>query len=304
MPVTNRTYADLLLQIDALTSDSATTTESTRINNLINLARTRAKVATDYWERWLVVDEPRRVSRGFVQVNEDSYNVYGAGTDAVNGLYEVNGTANGNARYSQYADDGTTVLWDIEYDGSANWEILVGAGNTDLTENTVYYTVVNTDSLPPESGWTIDNGVRESPLLKPTSSIETALYWTKQSNSRTAYRTYEFSSDTYGLKPWGNSSESGIIYVTYTKKDTQKIGDGTNGTTTVVPEEWFDYISLYVAYTYQASQRQSNDNPGYTIALREVNQALWDQRMRLETQGTPRLVKDNVQSRIAYSNML
>lgn len=299
MAIRTRTYAELLLQINAIIGNGTTSVENSRINSLINLAASRAKRSTDYWERFLVVDEPRTVSRGFVSTTEDSFNVYGAGTAEVNGLFQRNGTANSVARYSLYDSDGTDVLWDIEYDGSANWEILVGADHPTLVENTVYYTIASVATTPPTSGWSASTGDTPAPLLKATQDIESALYWTRNADSRTAYRTYEFSSDTYGLRPWGNTDDDGIVYVTYVTPDTNTYGDGTGGTTSAIPEEWFDYISLYVAYIFQRSERQEGG-----IALASVEPALYAQHMRLETQGTPRMVMDNVSSRISYQNIL
>ena len=80
-------------------------------------------------------------------------------------------------------------------------------------------------------------------------------------------------------------------------------GDGNSGTTASIPAEWFDYITLYAAYMYQSSQRQNNPNAAYGMALREVDSSLEDEMMRLETQGIPQTVRQNVETRIAYSSI-
>ena len=304
MAIRDRTYSDLRLQISAICGVDFDSNESKRVDALINLAASRAKRSTDYWERFLVVDEPRTVSRGFVETTEDSFNVFGAGTEEVNGLYRRNGLENAVARYSLYDSEGTKVFWDIEYDGVANWEILVGVDHPTFVAGTVYYTVADPATTPPETGWSSSTGESPTPNLRATADIETALYWTRGADSYRSFHTYEFSSDTYGLRPWGNVNTNGIVYVTYVKKNTEIYGAGTGGTTASIPEEWFDYISLYTSYMHQVSQRQQNNNAGYGIALREVERSLIDQHMRIESQGTPRMVQDNVATRISYSSML
>lgn len=304
MATRDRTYAELRSQISAICGVDFEGSESTRVDGLINLAASRAKRSTDYWERFLVVDEPRTVSQGFVETSEDSFYVYGAGTEEVNGLFQRNGTVNGVPAYSLFDEDRTTEKYSLVSNGLGGDGFLV-IGDADVTNDPLYECGMD-GTLPgyPETDWSADAGTAPAPNLRATADIETALYWQKGADNARAYRTYEFSSDTYGLRPWGNTDTNGIVYVTYVKKNTDIYGDGTGGTTTAIPEEWFDYMSLYASYMHQVSQRQQNNNAGYGIALREVERSLQDQHMRIETQGTPRMVQDNVASRISYSNML
>lgn len=297
MAVYESTYADAMAQIDALTGAGFSDKDRGRAVANMNLAARRAKRKTDYWERLLVVDEPRTISRGILQTSEDSYNVYGAGTSASNGLYVRNGSSNAKARYTLFDSDGTTELYDLVWDGSTDWQILD-------SEDEILYDITDSSETPPTSGWGVNTGESPPPLLKDVDDIETALYYRRESTNTRSSRTYEFAADGYGIRPYGNSQENEVMYITYIKKLNDVYGDGESGTVDQIPSEWFDYMTLYAAYMYQSSQRQSNPNQAYTLALREVDSSLEDEMMRLETQGIPQTVRQNVETRISYSSIL
>ena len=105
-------------------------TELTNIGFLLNSAARTIYDESRFWERYLVL-EPRTASRGYIATTEDSYNVYGAGTDAVNGLYVRNGTNGGNSKYSIYEE--TTVTHSLEY--SEESISIAGAGETSVNLN-------------------------------------------------------------------------------------------------------------------------------------------------------------------------
>lgn len=296
MAVFERTYDEAVAQVEALTMGGFSATDRGRISTIFNLATTRAKRKTDYWERTLVVDEPRTVSRGILQTSEDSFNVHGAGTDPVNGLYVRNGSTNAKARYTLFDSDGTTILYDMVWDGSTDWQILD-------VDDAVLYDTTDSSETPPLSGWASNTGESPSPLLVDVEDIETALYYRKDSSLFRSSRTYEFAADGYGIRPSALGEENTTVFVTYIKRLTDVYGDGNSGTTTSIPAEWFDYITLYAAYMYQSSQRQNNPNAAYGMALREVDSSLEDEMMRLETQGIPQTVRQNVETRIAYSSI-
>ena len=286
MSLETRTYAELLDQINGLVGTELTGNQLTRVRSNVNLAAKRAYDRSRWWERFLVVAEPRSVSRGYVDFEEDSFHVYGAGTDEVNGLYVRNGTANGKARYSKYQDGSTTLIdWDIEWDNSADWEILVGANHGTLTADTLYYTVTDASTTPPLTGWTTAAaGTAPAPLLVDVAKIKSffsihatdpyAGSWTEQlefvANTRGAYLTYVQDYDT--------------VYVTYKKALTDRYGDGTEGTTSTIPEEWFYYMALYAARQHQIAERVGDMTA--VLASREVDEALLDELEKLENQRT------------------
>ena len=110
MSLSSQTYSDLFAEVEALCGKSFTDVEARRVNRLLNLAARRAYRESVWWERYLVVSQPRTVSRGEIEFSEDSYQVYGAGTSEVNGLYVRNGDQNGFPAYTKYDSSG-----DAEY---------------------------------------------------------------------------------------------------------------------------------------------------------------------------------------------
>ena len=302
MAVYERTYDEAIAQVDALTMGGFSDKNEIRLGRIFNLAATRAKRKTDYWERTLIVDEPRTVSRGILQTSEDSFNVHGAGTSVANGLYVRNGVSgDGNPKYTMYDSDGTTALYDLHSQENTEW-FITEVGAQEL------YTVISSSTTPPTSGWVVNNpslgnAEEPAPLLVDVADIETALYYRKDSSLFRSSRTYEFAADGYGIRPSALGEENTTVFVTYIKKLTDVYGDGESGTTASIPAEWFDYMTLYAAYMYQSAQQQNNPNAAYGMALREVDSSLEDEMMRLETQGIPQTVRQNVETRIAYSSI-
>lgn len=301
MAVYEDTYNEAIAQTSALCGTDFTSEEKAMVTRNLNLAAKRAKRKTDYWERLLIVDEPRTVARGLLQASEDSFNVYGAGTDAVNGLYVRNGvSADGNPAYTMYDSDGTTALYNLWSLTNILWFIT----SSDIDDATIIlYQISSESTTPPLTGWAVSTGESPTPLLKDVAEIETALYYRKDSSLFRSSRTYEFAADGYGIRPSALGEENTTVFVTYIKKITDVYGDGNSGTTASIPSEWFDYMTLYAAYMYQSSQRQNNPNAAYGMALREVDSSLEDEMMRLETQGIPQTVRQNVETRIAYSSI-
>jgi len=94
------------------------------------------------------------------------------------------------------------------------------------------------------------------------------------------------------------------VYVTYKAALTDTYGDGTGGTTSSIPDEWFDYIALYTARHMQIASRQNNDSPFAVIASREVEDALVDQHMKIEHQGIIDNLGRKIETGILNSTML
>ena len=283
MSLGTRTYTSLVAQIKALSGSRLTDLEQTRIDELINLAAREAYGMSQWWERFLVVAEPRTVSRGQIESTEDSFYVYGAGTDGANGLYQRNGSAESNPKYSKYDSDGTTVLYEIEYTliSGGTWII------EDVVNSETLYSIISSDSTPPLLGWSVVEGATApSPLLVDVAEIDTFL----------EVNRYDVYQDRVDL-PIPGHAQGGVFrlhsrdipdiaYVTYKKTLDDVYGDGTGGTTSTIPREWFNYMALYSAYMLMASARQGNASDAQTIAFRSVERALESELMRLEEQGT------------------
>ena len=87
------------------------------------------------------------------------YEVSGAGTSAVNGVYVENGTNDGKPKY-EFNNNGTTyyLCYDESYGG--NW--LVG---TSYGVPQSYYYIPSTSDSPPSDGWRENNGLRPAPTV-------------------------------------------------------------------------------------------------------------------------------------------
>lgn len=307
MSLDTRDYADLIDDISALTGVTMgdSSKDLSRANSLLNLAARRAYGLSQWWERYLVVDEPRTVSEGVISFTEDSFHVYGAGTDEVNGLYQRNGTANGKARYSLYDADGSTILWDIEWDNSTDWQILVGAGNT-LTENTVYYDITDASTTPPLAGWAKNAAAAENPAptLVDVAEIKTTLHVTRYPFLSGGARTpIGYWVDGQGIK-LKSSDDIKIAYVTYKKPLSDTFGDGTAGTTSTIPAEFAQYMVYFAAHHMMAAKNTSSSNPSFGISQREMRESLEDELMRLEDQGVTEGIAKHIYTHLSRANIL
>jgi len=292
-----RTYSELLDYTRAISVATESSNATSRLTSLHNMAARRAYERTLYWDRFLVVAEPRTVTRGDIATTEDSFHVYGAGTDAANGLYVRNGTVNGKAAYRLYDSDGTTELYSIEWDNSSDWQLL------DVND-AVIYDITDSSTTPPTSGWAANTGTAPAPLLVDVADIGTfiAVDQFDVYTDRTA-RPIDFHLTSRGAT-LHTKLDIDTAYVTYKKPLTDLYGDGTGGTVTTVPEEWFNYMALYAAYMFQQGERNSSTTPYSGFALAEVESALDDALMNLEYQGTIGTVGHRVSTHLNTSTSL
>ena len=296
--LSTRTYTEFIAQTQALCGANFSAGSATsNIMALGNLAARRASKESQWWERLLVASEPRSVIRGRVAASEDSFSVYGAGTAAVNGLYQRNGTVNSKAAYTLYDTDGTTALYDIEWDNSTDWQILSAA-------DAVMYDTTDSSTTPPLSGWAVNTGLTLPPLLVDVADIDTYMLISSTNYvSDSSSRPIRFFVDSSGATLRTNDAPC-IAYVTYKKTLTDVYGDGESGTVSDIPSEWFNYMTLYAAYMYQASQRQDNPNAGHGLALREVENSLQDELIRLEDQHITDNLAKNIYTHLSQNNSL
>ena len=296
MALYTNTWDEFKAHVEGFCGSGLRSEEWERIRSNANFAAKRAYRRSQWWERYLVTAEPRTLSRNEIQSTEDSFHVYGAGTDAVNGLYVRNGSVNGKAKYTKYDTDGTTVLYDIEWDNSTDWQILSAA-------DAILYDITDSSDTPPTSGWAANTGTAPAPLLVDVADIDTFLQVDRYDifQDRTSRPCQGHAVN--GRFVLHSDTDDKIVYVTYKKAHTDVYGDGTMGTTSTIPSEWFNYMALHASYMYLASTRQSNPN-GYTgVAYREVEAALEDELMRIEEQGLSN-VAQRVSTHLAYNTSL
>jgi len=266
-----RTWDELVSLVEGYMGETLQSQQLGRLKALVNQAARRAYEECQYWPRFLVVGEPRTVERNYIQTSEDSFYVYGAGTSDVNGLYRRNGLANSRPKYTKYDSDGTTALANLELNISSQWII----GTIDTPE---LYLYDSDDATPPTSGWSVENGTSPVPLLVDVADIDQIIRVNKGEPYKQGIGRAEYFSITEGngIRGVDFPSDLGVAYVTYRKVLSDTYGDGTGGTTSDIPAEWFDFIALYCARVMQVARRQSNPNAAYgIIAQAEVDEALY-----------------------------
>lgn len=88
-----------------------TTASYARINALWNQGAKMAYKKTDWWERYLVVGEPRSVLNNRIENTEDSFLVSRAGDDNANGFYPATGVD--EDEHPIYIKDGNTLSFQL-----------------------------------------------------------------------------------------------------------------------------------------------------------------------------------------------
>jgi len=279
MAQNTKTWSQLTNLVEARLGHDLSDKELRRVQALANDAADSLYLDTPWWERFLVL-EPRTVERGYVAYTEDSYNVYGAGTEDVNGLYVRNGSVNGNAAYTLYDEDGTTALYDIEWDGATDWQLLSAA-------DAVIYDITDSSTTPPETGWASNTGEDPAPIVQALSEIgeyighwNGAVFQCAGATPGTAY------PDQNGIRIT-NCNASDVVYVAFKKTLDEVYGDGNIGTTSDIPAEWFNYMALQTAAAWDGAQ----DRP--TVRAKDIDRAFDQALLKINRQG----IYNNIASR-------
>ena len=310
MSLTTQPYSDLLAEVEAICGQTFTGTETRRVGRLLNLAARRAYRESVWWERYLVVSQPRTVERGEIETSEDSYQVYGAGTSEVNGLYVRNGDLNGYPVYELRDSDGNVeyYIYTSEFTPGRQWYIDVDTNNLESTYST--FVLDEAVSFPPETGWRVsgsfDIGDAPAPNLVDLQDIDTCMMVNREDMLECrGYYPIQFHVSGRGIVINNSQKVDGdVAYVTYKKAFTDEYGDGTGGTVSDVPSEWFNYMALYAARQLQISQRQGNASPYAVIASREVDEALQDELHKLEEQNISNGIAKRIQTHMQYNTQL
>lgn len=240
--------------------------EEVRLGSLINSAAQYIFDESRYHPRFLVL-EPRTLIRGYIEPEEDSYNVYGAGTSEANGLYVRNGDNNSLPKYTKFDSDGTTALYHLQNAIiiTPQWQIVEGDGITQ-----VYVNIDDGGDLtPPGAGWTATgDGEEPAPLVQALSEIDEIIsYWDG------ARWVGANPNEVYGYPDQNGfrltSEPSDVVYVAYKKVLPTEYGDGEQGTTDDFPAEWLNYCAYSAAREWRESVRQPEaSNP---VSVRDVD---------------------------------
>ncbi len=224
MAQNTRTWDELFQLTQARAGTTFAGAEVQRVGWLLNSAARIMYDENPWWERFLVL-EPRSVERGYVAYTEDGYNVYGAGTTEVNGLYTLNPLiVNGADAYTLYDSDGTTELYSIEWDGVNKWMIY------DALDAIQYSSKNNDITTIPESGWDASPAAESpGPVVQALSEIgEYIGHW----NGAKFQCAGAFGGTAYpdhnGIR-MTDCTQDGVVYMAFKKTQPSVYGDGSGG---------------------------------------------------------------------------
>ena len=251
-----RTYGELFKLISALcgTGQQLTVPEQDQLRQFINRRFQEAFNSSPVWPRYLVVGEPRTIVPGQrIEISEDSFYVYGAGTSAANGLYQRNLSTNGLPSYTKYDTDGITALFSI-CANVANTEVLIVSGGTSSSNPAFYSATLGSDNEYDNLSWSIENSEKgPAPSVISTSDIGDFQRIYKQepflNNSAIEYEFFVTSkgANILNLRISENESDKrnkGIAFVSYKKQFTPfTVTSGYYDSTVEVPQEFFSYIA-------------------------------------------------------------
>ena len=248
----DRTYSDLFTLIRSLAgAGTLTPQEQPSIESFVNRRANEAYNTSQSWPRYLVIGEPRSVIPDqTVPYAEDSYYIYGAGVEAVNGLY-IKSDTQFNSHDVWYKDMGDYlyVIRRETHDAHNTWH-LIKATAVDVAEGAAdeyLYSDGHTGSGPTDSFVVDDDGVAPAPKLVDVANIHEFIRIHRQRPMlRNSTIEYDFYVDNIGahiLNPV--TTDASVAYVTY-KKELPQFTD----TSTDIPGEWFSFLahSAYADY--------------------------------------------------------
>lgn len=289
MALSTRPYSDLEFLVMARAGGTITDNAKQRVQALANSAAHIACNASPYWPRLLVLEE-RTIANGYVEYTEDSYVVSDAGTENANGLYVRNGESSGLPKYTLFENDGITERYSVfTQDGSGDsWQL-------EKTGLDPLYTNSQISLTPPTSGWVVDTGTSPAPTLKATSTIdEVHSIWDGEKWTGASPRQLDFYPDAEGIRVTNANTDATTVFVAYKKVVVDKYGDGTGGTVSDVPSEWFEYMAYHAAMSYQVAEQVGAER--MTIAFRDVQGRLDDELLRISRQGIWRTIAQKMKT--------
>jgi hypothetical protein len=239
--------------------------EDTKLLELANRRFYEAYQATSMWPRYLLSAEPRTITNQIVSFTQDGFDVLGAGTTAINGLYiKDSSLTNSTVSYTKFDTDATTALYSLIYSNSGTtWNLIAGAaGDGGATQyanatSTNSGSGVQADATISETGWTVDNGTSPAPSVRDLADVQEFMRMHRaQPFLNNSSMEFEFFIQADGAHVMNVSSDNDTsIYVTYKKElpaylttwdlnpnssppNTEPLND-----ITLVPNEFFHYIA-------------------------------------------------------------
>lgn len=94
---------------------------------------------------------------------------------------------------------------------------------------------------------------------------------------------FDFYIDNTGAKLVDGDLDSATAFVTYKMQNTDVYGDGTSGSTTTVPDEWFEYLAHG---TYADWLRAEGQMEKAVVADQEAMDKLTDELIRIDEMRT------------------
>lgn len=238
----------------------------------------------DFWPRYLKV-EPRTVKRGYIADTEDSFHVYGAGTEEVNGLYVRNGSQSSRPRYTLFDSDGTTELFHIEATLAPNTWMLAD-------KYIIYYDdPSDIPESPPLDGWETVGGENPSPLVQELGEIGRILHRWDGKKWASAPELLNNYRDANGIR-CTNGTQNGTVWLAYKEALPGVFGDGTGDTIDEIPEEFSRYCALRIRYDMADAQRQGNPSPSYLPSYKQVQDAALDAMLGITREGAMETIKN------------
>lgn len=106
-------------------------------------------------------------------------------------------------------------------------------------------------------------------------------------------QNFDFYVDFTGAKIVDGDLNSASAFTTYKKQTAAVYGDGTSGTTTEVPDEWFEYLAHG---TYSDWLRSEGQMEKSQIADAEAMDKLTDELIRIDEMRSSALVSTRIQT--------
>lgn len=307
MSLRTRSWEKVIALAKAKAGGGTTDGDNDALQLFINAAVRTLIDYSPYWTRLLCLQQ-RSVINGVVPMSEDSYEVKGAGTESVNGLYVRNGSIANGGKYTLFDQDGTTELSNL---APFSFNPGPGPGAGDITSWAITYIdgssfgvyVNNTaQNTPPATGWEVGSGDAESPAptteaLKDIDEVIEVWSGPKWREGGTSNQDYRGSTgvtkegwylDASGIRL--TRPETDTVFVGFKRDFNEEFGDGTGGTVSDIPYEWADYIAYHAARSLQDTQRSAGDFAG--IALRQIDEIRDSQLLLLNRANAMQVLKN------------
>ena len=104
---------------------------------------------------------------------------------------------------------------------------------------------------------------------------------------------FDFTVSLGGAKLVDGSLNSTTAFVTYKMYNDAVYGDGTNGTSALIPDEWFEYLAHGV---YSDWLRAEGQMEKAQVADLEARDKLTDELMRVDEMGTTNLISSRLRT--------